>query len=538
MRMTDTLLILLLVLVAVQATVLLAILLPAVRRTAAAATARETTDLTLARIEAALKEDFARNRGEAADAAAALRAELRESVGALGDTLRGTVRDLSDLQASHLDSFGRQLAGFAATNADLARSLRDGLEQLRGSVEQRFAEWIARGDAAQRGTREELAAALRAFQEQLRASVEDFTRAQGERTAELDRRQGALLQATEQRMERLRETLEQRLTALQDDNNRRLEEMRVTVDEKLHRTLEERLGESFRLVSDRLELVHAGLGEMKTLATGVGDLKRVLSNVKTRGTLGEYRLEAILDQLLAPEQFARNVATKGGSRERVEFAIRLPGRDDQRDTVWLPLDSKFPQERYHALLEAYDTGNSEVVDAALRDLERAVKSMAKDIREKYLDPPATTDFAIMFLPFEGLYAEVVKRPDLFEALQRDYRVTIAGPSTLAAFLNSLQMGFRTLAIEKRSSEVWSLLGAIKTDFHRFGEMLDSVEKNLSTASNKIHDATKKTRTIARRLGAVQELPASQAALLAGPDLPPEDGDAAENDDTSSTEQPA
>jgi DNA recombination protein RmuC len=291
--------------------------------------------------------------------------------------------------------------------------------------------------------------------------------------------------------------------------------MRETVDEKLHATLEKRLGESFKIVSERLEQVHKGLGEMQTLAVGVGDLKKVLSNVKTRGILGEIQLGNILEQILTPDQYAKNVATKKGSRENVEYAIKLPGRDDSGEVVYLPLDSKFPLEHYHLLVDAYEHGDHAAIEKVTKLLENTIKKCAKDIRDKYLDPPNTTDFGIMFLPVEGLYAEVVRRPALFEVLQRDYKITIAGPTTLAAILNSLQMGFRTLAIEKRSSEVWMLLGAVKTEFGKFGAILERTHKQLQTASNTIEDAAKKSRTIERKLMNVQGLPSQEAVGLIG-----------------------
>jgi DNA recombination protein RmuC len=285
--------------------------------------------------------------------------------------------------------------------------------------------------------------------------------------------------------------------------------MRATVDEKLHDTLEKRLGDSFRIVSERLEQVHKGLGEMQTLATGVGDLKRVLSNVKTRGIFGEIQLGNLLEQILTPDQYEANVVTKAGSAMRVEFAVKLPGRDaGQENALWLPIDAKFPQEDYLRLLDAQEKGDAAGAEEACRQLDRAVREMARNIRDKYLDPPATTDFGIMFLPTEGLYAEVLRRTGLCETLHRDFRVVIAGPMTLTATLNSLQMGFRTLAIERRSSEVWTLLGAVKTEFTKFGDILDKTHKKLREASDTIEDASRKTRTIERKLRSVQELPAA------------------------------
>ena len=323
--------------------------------------------------------------------------------------------------------------------------------------------------------------------------------------------------AIESRIETVRNNVDQRLRDIQRDNAARLEQMRQTVDEKLQSTLDARLGESFRQVSDRLEQVYLGLGEMQALATGVGDLKRVLSNVKARGTWGEIHLAGLLEQVLAPEQYQANVSTSEAGGERVEFAIRLPGRGEHgRDHTWLPLDSKFPLEDYQAVVDAAERGDSTAVDEAGRRLEVRVKACARDISTKYLNPPTTTDFAIMFLPNEGLYAEVLRRPGLTEYVQREHRIVMAGPTTLWAILTSLQMGFRTLAIERRSSEVSALLGAVKTEFGKFGTVLDAIQKNLHRAAVKIDDARRGTRAIQRRLSDVEEVPAADAAVLLGP----------------------
>ena len=326
----------------------------------------------------------------------------------------------------------------------------------------------------------------------------------------------ALRGGIEAKVETLRESVDQRLRDIQRDNAARLEQMRQTVDEKLQSTLDARLGESFRQVSDRLEQVYLGLGEMQALATGVGDLKRVLSNVKARGTWGEIHLGGLLEQVLAPDQYDTNVSTSDSGGERVEFAIRLPGRGEHaQEQTWLPLDSKFPLEDYHAVVDAAERGDSAAVEEAGRRLESRVKGCAKEISTKYVNPPKTTDFAIMFLPNEGLYAEVLRRPGLTEFVQREYRIVVAGPTTLWALLTSLQMGFRTLAIERRSSEVWALLGAVKTEFSKFGTTLDAIEKALDRAAAKIGDARRGTRAIQRRLSDVEDLPASDATVLLG-----------------------
>ncbi len=321
----------------------------------------------------------------------------------------------------------------------------------------------------------------------------------------------------EEKLEAMRTAVYTQLRTLQEDNSRKLEQMRAVVDEKLQSTLEKRLHESFKQVSERLEQVYKGLGEMRSLATGVGDLKKVLTNVKTRGTWGEIRLSHILEQILTPEQYAVNVATKKSSSERVEFAIKLPGQGSHPEkVVWLPIDSKFPQEDYQRLLDAQEAADKTLAEKSVKNLEARVKAEAKAIREKYIDPPHTTDFGIMFLPVEGLYAEVLRRPGLCDSLQREHRIVVTGPTTLAALLNSLQMGFRTLAIEKRSSEVWELLGAVKTQFGKFGEVLAKTKKKLQEASHTIDQAEVRTRVITRKLSKVQELPDTGSAKLLEP----------------------
>lgn len=344
-----------------------------------------------------------------------------------------------------------------------------------------------------RSGRQELASAFRAFEDKV------------------EQRLQALAQVMNRDAEQLRATLNERLQALQADNTRKLDEMRQTVDEKLHATLEQRLGESFRLVSERLEQVHAGLGEMKTLAGSVGDLKRVMTNVRARGTWGEMQLGAIIESLLTAEQFERNVKTVPGSNELVEFAIRLPGRGDEQP-VWLPIDSKYPVEDYQRLLDAHETVDKGVIAQAATAFEASIRNEAKKIAAKYVAPPHTTDFAILFVPTEGLFAEVMRCPGLAESLQTDHRVVVAGPTTLAAMLNSLRVGFRTLAIEKRSSEVWAILATVKTEFGKFGEIVDSTRKSIETAANKFTELGRRTRAIEKGLRDVQELPASAAPL--------------------------
>jgi DNA recombination protein RmuC len=347
------------------------------------------------------------------------------------------------------------------------------------------------------GGREEQAMALKRFADTLNQAL------------------AALTESNAQRMLEVRGTLETKIRDLQTDNAKRLDEMRQTVDEKLHATLETRLTESFRQVSERLEKVHQGLGEMQQLALGVGDLKRVLTNVKTRGTWGEVQLEMLLEQVLTVDQYARNVETVKGSNARVEFAIKLPGLVDDGPPVWLPIDAKFPKEQYERLVEAADHADADGVARAGAELERAVRVEAKTICEKYVSPPQTTDFAILFLPTEGLYAEVMRRPGLADDLQRTLRVMIAGPSTLSALLNSLQMGFRTLALEKRSSEVWQVLGAVKTEFGKFGDVLAATRTTLERAAKNIENAEVRSRQMARKLKSVEALPSEAAQLMLG-----------------------
>ena len=335
-----------------------------------------------------------------------------------------------------------------------------------------------------RTNREELSASLKTFGEQFAANVKSFNDLQKEKFTEL-------------------------IAA----NSARLDKMQETVDEKLHKTLETRLGESFKLVSERLELVQKGLGEMQGLANGVGDLKKVLSNVKSRGVLGEYQLGGILEQILSPGQYAQNVKTKAGSGDNVEFAVKIPSKEDSSKILWLPVDAKFPTEDYEKLNAAYEAGVIDEIEHYKKELEKRIKLFAKDIKTKYVDPPNTTDFAIMFLPFEGLYAEVLRIPGLLESIQRDYKISITGPTTLAAFLNTLQMGFRTLAVEKRTSEIWELLGAVRTEFGKFGEVLEKTKVKLEQASREIDNAGTRSRAIERKLRDVQTLPETQAHKL-------------------------
>ncbi|AJC18418.1 DNA recombination protein RmuC [Pandoraea sputorum] len=426
-------------------------------------------------------------RQEFAETARAGRGEQSAQMAQFQQTLAAQMTSVATVQNNQIDGFAQQLAKLTESNAAQLEAIRQSL--------------VLNGQQM----REEQTSTLRRFGE---AQHQQLTQ---------------LSEGNERRLAEVRATLEQKLKDIEVNNATKLEEMRRTVDEKLHATLEQRLGESFKLVSDRLEQVHRGLGEMQTLAAGVGDLKRVLTNVKTRGIWGEVQLQALLEQLLTPEQYAKNVATRPGSTERVEFAIALPGQSgDSSKPVWLPIDAKFPREDYERLLDAQERADPAAVEEASKALETRIRLEAKTIADKYLAPPHTTDFALLFLPTEGLYAEVLRRPGLSDLLQREYRVTVAGPTTLTALLNSLQMGFRTLAIERRSSEVWQVLGAVKTEFTKFGDVLARTKSQLETVTRSIDKAEVRTRAMARQLKAVEALPGEQAVELLGVEMEPDE----------------
>lgn len=407
---------------------------------------------------------------------------------------------------------------------EIGESLRQNREELNGAIDRLSRTLFEQTEQLRRSWEEKLRALQAAHDthgerlrqlvdEKLNGVQQDARLGRAEQSESLKQFGELLTTQLHHGMETLRQTVENRLAAIQSDNQHKLEQMRLTVDEKLHNTLEQRLGESFKLVSERLEQVHKGLGEMQTLASGVGDLKKVLTNVKVRGTWGEVQLDQLLEQILSPDQYAKNVVTRPKASERVEFAIKLPGRDGNGSVVWLPIDAKFPLEDYQKLIDAQEAGDMRAMDEAGRALETRIRSEAKVIRDKYLEPPHTTDFGLLFLPIEGLYAEVIRRPGLFDSLQREYRVTVTGPTTLTAILNSLQMGFRTLAIEKRSSEVWQVLGAVKTEFGKFGEILAKTRKKLEEASKTIGQAESRTRAIDRKLKEVESLPPEQVGTF-------------------------
>ncbi len=457
----------------------------------------QATQATLDERLAQSAQESRTSRGELQAAFSALQARLEQHLAQARVDAAEARREQSELLAA----FRAELTQTAqALTADSLKS-RDAMADSTQLFGQRIQERFEALTAATRGTLDslkgdlhgQLAAMSAALKDQLDANTRQLT---------------GLVASQQQDAQALRGALNERLAAIQQDNAAKLEEMRRTVDEKLHATLEQRLGESFKLVSDRLEQVHKGLGEMQTLAGSVGDLKRVMTNVKTRGTWGEMQLGAIIDNVLTPEQFARNVKTQPGSDELVEFAIRLPGKSDEQP-VWLPIDSKYPVEHYQRLLDAQEAADKGAMQAAGNAFEASIKFEAKKIFAKYVAPPYTTDFAVLYLPTEGLFAEVMRRPGLVEAVQNDCRVMITGPANLAAMLNSLQMGFKTLAIEKRSSEVWSVLGQVKTEFAKFGDVVEATRKSIDAAAKKFEQVDVRTRAIQRRLRGVQELPAPQ-----------------------------
>lgn len=434
------------------------------------------------------------NANTAAAEATRLRTEVQNSLTALSTLLGGNVASLGQSQSTQLKQFDDRLA-------ELTRQQTQAGTTLRTEVSTSVTDFRKAATTSSETLATSLKGQLELFQNQLTA----------------------LIKSNAESAEALRTAVEARLTALQSENAAKLDQMRATVDEKLQGTLEKRLGDSFKLVSDRLEQVHRGLGEMQSLGVGVADLKRVMTNVKARGTWGEAALSNLLEQVLAPDQYEANFAAKERTTERVEFAIKLPGRsEDAGDFVWMPIDSKFPIEDYQRLSIAAESADSVAVDQAAKDLERSIRTFARAIRDKYINPPRTTDWAIMFLPTEGLYAEVLRRPGLVDSLQRDDRIMVAGPTTLAAFLNAIQMGFRTLAVQKKSAEVWKHLETVKKSFGQFGETLDAVQRKLEEASTKLDSATTKSKTISKQLdrftASTPTAPISPSLL---PDIPPD-----------------
>lgn len=496
-------------------------------------------------------------RAESATGAKQLREEVVATLSSISETITKTMSGLASAQKEQFDAFANQLASFAqasgerldgvrAESATGAKLLREEVVTTLNSISETMAKTMRDLAAAEKvqietfsvqiasltktigekldGIRAESATGAKQLREEVISALKGITEATTNTMGELANIQKAQLEtiasaivklsdSNEKKLEAVRITVESKLQSMQIDNAKQLDQMRQTVDEKLQGTLEKRLGESFKQVSERLEQVHKGLGEMQSLATGVGDLKKVLTNVKTRGTWGEVQLGALLEQVLNPDQFATNVPTKDAG-ERVEFAIKLPGQGaDKDEIVWLPIDAKFPVEDYQRLIEAQERADVEGVEVAGKQLENRVKSCAWEISEKYLNPPKTTDFGILFLPIEGLFAEVIRRTGLTEVIQRECRVVVAGPTTLWSILSSLQMGFRTLTIQKRSSEVWNLLAAVKTEWTKYGDVLDAVQKKLHQASETIEKAKVRSRAVGRKLKDVQGLPVGEATAL-------------------------
>lgn len=451
---------------------------------------------------------YLKTQGDAtAQAAKETREQLTESLKSFGETFAQNVKDLNDL-------LREKFTDLANKQDVVNKNTENKLERIRDTMEMQ----LEKSRQAVESTLIKIRETVEGKLEQNRIGVEDnLDKIREAVEIKLEKNRVTM----EGNLDKMRETVETKLGTLQEENSKKLEEMRNTVDEKLQSSVEKRFNESFKLISERLEQVHKGLGEMQTLASGVVDLKKIMGNVKTRGSLGEIQLGAILEEIFSPEQYERNVAVREGSQERVEFAIKLPGRSEDNRPLLLPIDSKFPIEDYQRLVDAYENIanlDGKMVEGFAKQFENAVRKCAKDIREKYINPPSTTDFAILFVPTEGLYAEILRLKGLFEGVRRDYRVTIVGPTNLVAFLNSLQMGFRTLAIEKRSSEVWSILGAVKTEFSKFGVVLDRTKKKLLEATNTIDQAGVRTRAIERQLRKVEELPQEQAVSLIGQTL--------------------
>jgi DNA recombination protein RmuC len=440
---------------------------------------------SLGKIEQNLKEDFRINREENDRIAKDNRTELSN-----------TLKEFNAEQRNKFDELKRE-------QKELTAKTVEQLDKITGKVEEKLNLLNEQAKADNKQMRESLENAFKGFRETFEKTVESFNNLQREKFSQLEEKQTKLVESTE----------------------KKLEEMRLTVDEKLQKTLNERLGQSFELVGKQLESVQKGLGEMQTIAADVGGLKKVLSNVKLRGGVGEVQLAMILEQILAPAQYEANVKTKVGSADPVEFAIKLPGRTEEDNSfVYLPIDAKFPKDVYESLVNAYESALPDEIETASKTMENTIRKMAKDIRDKYIDPPHTTDFAILFLPFEGIYAEVIRRSALVDQLRDEFKITIAGPTTLVALLNSLQMGFRTLALQKRSSEVWKVLGAVKTEFEKFGGLLEKAQKNLHSASDTVDELLgKRSRAITRKLKNVEALPAAEVQQLL-PEINGEMGD--------------
>jgi len=441
---------------------------------------KQKSDYAFEDFKRSIKEDLAETRKEIRELNSENRKEINELFKSLQDTLLNRLFESIQMQKTEFEQFSKSLGAFTE------------------KMQQHFTNFRDTQTLDSKDNRVEVSKSLTSFEEKLTKSLNDFSEKMRTNFNDLN-------EQSKNSQKALKDTVEKQMTDIRLDNTKQLDEMRRTVDEKLQTTLEKRLGESFKQVSDRLEQVHKGLGEMQTLATGVGDLKKVLSNVKTRGIMGEYQLGNILEQILTPDQYSKNVATKKGSQANVEYAIKLPGKSSDQE-IWLPIDSKFPLESYNTLIDAWEIGDKAMIDSAQKSLLKVIESFAKDISSKYLDPPNTTDFAIMFLPVEGLYAEVLRHAGVFELLQRTYHITITGPTTLSALLSSLQMGFRTLAVQKRSSEVWKVLEEVKTEFGKFSSTLEKAHRQIHTAAGTLDTlANTRARAMERKLKNVDSL---------------------------------
>ena len=503
-------------------------------------------NFNVSKIDPLIRTEFLGSRDEIQKNSKESREELSNSIKNFSEQFSKTIIDLSISQKGQFETFSTFLQSMTKNNEDKFEKLiktneekqnefkdqlsnssketKDGLSNSLKSNEEKtnlLVQNISESSqklnelllSSAKENRTEMTNALKSFEEKSGNTAKEFNELQRNKFNDLLLKQEQTKTDTENKLEKIRETVEKKLQILQEDNNKKLEEMRVTVDEKLQTTLEKRFNDSFTLISDRLELVHKGLGEMQTLAISVGDIKKVMTNVKSRGIMGEYQLANILEDLLTNEQYEKNVKTKVGSGVNVEFAIKLPNNNSLEKTLWLPIDSKFPKEDYESLVDAYDDGDPIKLETLRKAFKASIIKNAKDIKEKYIDPPNTTEYGIMFLPFESLYAEVLRTPGLFELLQKDYKITITGPTTLSALLNSLQMGFRTLAIQKRSSEVWDVLGVVKTEFGQFGTILEKTKKKLQEATNTIEQVGVRTRSIEKRLKNVEALPANEKQMI-------------------------
>jgi len=460
-------------------------------------------------VEEQVRDELRTGREEARAGAKELREEVSAGLKSTSDTLFKTLESVGKVQQAQLEGMTKQLK-------ELAESSQSALDRIRGTFDSRVKELQESNQKALDAVRKEASDGLKTTNDTLSKTLETMGKVQETQIEGMTKQLKELTDSNRGALDAIRTTFDSRVKELQEANEKKLDEMRKTVDEKLHDTLEKRLGESFKLVSERLEAVHKGLGEMQHLATGVGDLKRVLANVRVRGAWAEVQLGAILEQILTPDQYAKNVQVKADSAERVEYAVRLPGpKEDPGACMWLPIDSKFPQEDYLRLQDAAEKADPDAVQTAAENLGRTVRTAARDIHDKYVNPPSTTDFAIMFLATEGLHAEVLRQPALVEDLQQHYRLVVAGPTTLAAILTSLRMGFQTLVIEKRAAEVWRVLGAIKTEFGKFGDVLDKVKGQLDAATRTIEDTGVRSRAMARKLRSVEQLPEAEASAILG-----------------------